>query len=1669
MIRKIMASVGRLGRGAVVVAALTALTAGTAFGGVITVSKNKNANADAGMFTSIQKAVNAAKTGDIVRIIDAEVYEEQVTIDGRDPSPWNGKNQPGKDGTKEVIGGKHGITIEYRPSSSLRLFGNHARPTIKFKDVVNHSPKTTAEGNVDGDTVGSSGNFETCGALRIIRAQGVVIDGIKIDGDGAAPFGTDGVWGTTMFHGNAAIAIVVAGGAVIRNCDLGNAYYGIAIKDRNTGGVFGNPNPGDNDLTIPLSGFGKVGNHLIEYNKIHGNMTGIFTESAWDLATTIRYNLIYSNIHKESLLTGIPGKSIAEGGAILFRDVLFTPFAIYNNTFFNNTRNLMGGWKAGVPHLVFNNIFSRPDDIKNGKANTMTIEDKLPYRMHNCVFAATNTLQYEAANVNECKRDQVMKPDGSGVLVEGVFGQKIMGYTQIQVPPLPQPSPKSMQINCLDPIADMVVTTNSFIPPGVLITGQGGFEEAANLRWLETAKSVAGTEDLFVSTDSSSADFLKPKWDHPNVIKFIKAQGWTEIGMKNSDGTIADLGAVPYTGRAPATVARIKPSNVVLISGSPAVQADANYFLSVESGTLNSAKISFLRWVAPLPNADKTAIPKKNINNITPSTTNVKIGNNSQRFSIPEELPGIQASDSLGQYGFFEVAVSGKDGNGNDVTSDIGFLPYRKLSYTLKIEVFKPGSTTPTTVVDAGEPYTVKVTPYEGTGASKPFTTGGLSEISFDLLSDATAFMYQDPKPDNPLTYDKNLPVGGKSYDNVYFIRAGAETIMGSALYEKDKDTRLVFLGTADITVRPGDPDHVTFIEPIPVSQLGGALPPVINRGVDKEVRVEVQDKYGNAVSKEVTVTVSVDNPSIGDVAVKTATTKDGVATFIARTVTNETSKTFDITATISGKTQTDNENVGRLRIGRSLDRIDVLYDDAELAGSKVIRDDTYEIKGNVNDWFKITVVVAISDSVNTAQTSPKAVRVIPDNDALIFSATSGGTPSTTGEFPLSSGVATFWVSSNKAVNDAWIDVEALESLGGAVDLGIASSGRGKITFEKQDSKIIHAIVYGDGQGRPDSVLIQFATGGATLAVGGKPDSVTLAWGGVVLSANGTMLINKDDYTLKVDLTGVASRPRGYTSVSRGIISVFGAQYLPGGDNGFDVIDGIGPVIAVGDDDAKGGNPVLTENKNPGTDPDDILIRVSEQLRSPDVLIGKTLYYAKGPTAPPNDPASGTGDGELTITDAFVDGTNAYRVTVSPIDGGLQPGDWIRFNPSGTVVDRAKVDGVIDDNKPHAGNRWAKLRVQEVAPSVRSAWYTSNSATGQVDYAYVVFDKTVDLESWFSDGKVTFGKDVSQVATVGLDKLFSASKDTLKIDLSVAYNSGRVDGKGKPIIRTSGDMPFTLDYATSKKAEWEGVTSTGQQNATDWAKPVLADTVFLVIGDVTADGSTVDTLKVTYSERPSDAALRIDRPVSIIFGNGGKCEPALEYLSGAGASGGSGFYNVTYKIVGNLADQCDLYPKTGDMVRIDAAVGFEDGMSPQNVQDVPDNLKQPLKVIRELKWTVKVKNNPFGRGMPGRDAMAVTISPNVPPGVEANEVKLDAVILVFDNLGALVVNTTLTDKEKEIVWNWDGTNQKGRMVGTGTYLFKALCKGRIAGAGGTEPITAPPPFTKTIGVVRGKD
>lgn len=789
-------------RCAISVAAIVVSLSPTLFAKTLTVSK-----AGGGMYSSIQAAVVAAGPGDEVVILDSAVYAEQVTIDST----------------------KSGLVLR---SEKPRI---QNKPTILFQDKINVGPKTTAESLVD-----SLITYYRNGALQILGAAHVRIEGIAIDGGGVYPFGGNGIWESKypFQSGNAAFVLWKAGDVIISDCDISNAYYGINVIDRNDGGFFANPNPSDSgpQIGIPYYGLFRTGNHLIEHNRIHDNSYGFNFQLSWDLGSTIRYNLIYENHHATAAIAVAVKALTSEGGnqtggAFVFKDDMLSPLSIYNNTFWHNSLIFSGNWKAGGQHLIFNNIYGAPDqyfDRSTTTFNTMFEMSKcFANRMHNCVYAAMQ--QAPTPNYTTITND--LKPAATG----GTF------------------------------------TEGSLITP---------FPASAEVRWVETK---------FQSTNPTDANFLTPDWSNEHVLANIVDKGWVEAGVKDPDGSRADLGAIPSGGGRPVDIVTIRPNKPVEIKGSTAV-ISFNATVRLMNKTAKDPTIIYFASVTKLDTsdvfgADYKAIPTTNISKIAIPATKIVLGDNTIEVPVP--------TGGTGDFAFFEMIIEATGTDGQLFTTAVGFIPYRPLpSFQLEVTILDKIGGTPLTTVHAGVPVVLRVIPRNG---ATEFT---------DKIDPTDVMLQSRFELRNPTggTF-KSIPGGiaGTTGTDVVFTRVprggGVEYVHVAGSWMSNGKL-IAFLGSSQgVTVLAGSADSVVLIAPT-TKQTS-----VINSGTTELVKVQAFDKYGNPVDSACAIKVVSLKPEIGKISDTIQQTGiSGISTHHAWVTGGDNDQIFPIVASLVSK-----------------------------------------------------------------------------------------------------------------------------------------------------------------------------------------------------------------------------------------------------------------------------------------------------------------------------------------------------------------------------------------------------------------------------------------------------------------------------------------------------------------------------------------------------------------------------------------------------------------------------------------------------------------------------------------------------------------------------------------------------------------------------------------------
>lgn len=570
-------------------------------------------------------------------IVDLDAYEEQV----------------------DIVGLKN-FTLRSQNPSSLK------KPKIVWQDKENIGPR-----NVEEAKDSAKITYQHNGALRIMNSSNIRIEGIAISGGGNFPFGYDNVWVDEkklnywpLQHGNAALLIFQSGRVNIRHCEISEAFCGIYLLDCNDGGIYAHSNPSDTQSwkLEPFFKTGLSGNHVLEHNRIHDNSFGLFSEKAWDLGSVIRFNLFYENHHPQSMSLSInnltsEGANLT-GGAMVFKDHIISPLAIYNNTFWHNTTCFTGLWRSGGHYLIFNNIVALPYNDPEFKNAFQFLDPYFPNRMFHCVYASQ-----EQPVQSQIKEVVYSDPETNKMIAKRVivyYPMMQLNFGNVEATEL------SVPIEFSDGSITQITVGNVRVPGNRIIKANptnGGYSASNNIRWLETQ---------FKSIDPTDSLFLVPDWDDSLVYLYIVDQGYPAVGILDPDGSPADLGAIPKAGQYHKDLPVIKPAQSVLINGTT---ASASFYLT---GSIFDPKIIYARWINELPNRindgntigqSDIIIPIRDI--ITTSDLpQVTSGLNTITFTVP-----VRADTN--EFGFLEMVIGGKSADNKSIFC-VGFLPYRK-------------------------------------------------------------------------------------------------------------------------------------------------------------------------------------------------------------------------------------------------------------------------------------------------------------------------------------------------------------------------------------------------------------------------------------------------------------------------------------------------------------------------------------------------------------------------------------------------------------------------------------------------------------------------------------------------------------------------------------------------------------------------------------------------------------------------------------------------------------------------------------------------------------------------------------------------------------------------------------------------------------------------------
>jgi len=1475
------------------------------FSAVYTVSQT----AGAADFTSIQAAVNKASVNDEIIIKDLTVYKEQVTIDST----------------------KSGLILRSENIYSLK------KPTIEFQDTKNVNPKTPAEATKDATI-----NFDRNGALQILGAKRVRIEGIAVSGSKPYIFGANGIWNDgkgqmwPLQHGNGGITLWIAGDCIIRYCDIFNSFFGINVKDRNIGGVFANPNPADIDSLniIPFSGFAQTGNHVFEYNRIHNNSFGMYFESSWDLGSTIRYNLFYENHHQtETFATSVAGLTTEganmPGGAIMTKDNLLSPLAIYNNTFWHNLFIFVGVWKAGGQHLIFNNIYAEPyvyyqaDEINGGKGH-LDMFKSYANRMFNCVIAA-----------------QVQKPTANYIS-----------------------------------ITNDISSTPALKAEGDVVNKP--FPASADIRYLESH---------FLSIDPTSAQFLEPDWSNALVAKYIVDKGWAGSGVKDPDGSLADLGAIPSGGGRFVGISTIRPTGPVTVTGTTAT---VRLSIVPRIDEIKNIKFTLTGVVRNLDTGDVfgsayVAIPATNIQKVTVTTTvPLKEGSNEIKVTVPA---------SLGDFAFLEFIVEGTDSDDQPYTSAVGFIPYRYFPYVLKVTIQDEGKTKTLTEVKAGTPVNIHVEPQKLDGT---VVQGVLSPLALFLGSNYDLFSVAGIKIDTVIS----TKTGALDIPAVFHIVPAGNTdnVTGAGQIGD-----IPFIGSSnDIKILAGDPDSVKWYQP--KSKQYDTLP----AATAIPALARVFDKYGNLI-KETPVEVKCVStlPNIGEiipdnkgVAQTEATT--GVAQFITRVTNGDKGEVYPIVASLAnGKTDT-----AYMVVGEAKDAFRIYY------GDTTTYDATRELRGCSGLRFPVVIRAVKSGTGVLSPDKENTFQIVTSIGLAVFETETATTPISSSK--LTAGQVRVWVQGTlKNVTNGTIT--ALQNG------NVATGDRSGIYFEPCLNSIATAVYFADnGVGSVNRLEVYYLD---SLSPDQVPDSFDLFWpvrdpaNKIVVRKDAIVLdpLNTKHLTLTITPPFAPGSTRIIGSAQLGTSYWYNTKTTgaPVNVENFNILDGVGPLVA---------SAILVERLSAGDDT--ILVSFTENV-APEVVTGISLYL-KTPGVGAAVP--------LTVISALPGGSGTtVKVVVSGAVGSAIPkeGDSLSIIPTGPIVDGS-------GNHAYIGNRFVPITLQPVPADIKDAVYLDRDADGNVDVVRIIFLKSVDPTktaiqlNW--DGVKQAGPDFSG------DALIMVGTDTVEIliaDTTFGYKRMQ--------YKTSGSMQVSARFLLFQ------TDNTRQGVARDGAAPVIKEVQYhkgKFMEDETTDN---DTLFVKYTEPLVLGLPNTSQKQPVLFGAAGS---PITYTSSIGIN-----QNLFHMFI--VPQSQTPKPAKGDSAWINVALEPENNAKDLtfNFQVNPANRRVRIDFfLPPFKLEIKAGPSPF---IPTA-GQKVTVRMKAKTG-EADTADLQVTMTIYDKVGNIVksfpnpkddpllAGTKFYKVKNSLEIPWDGTNAKGRYVGSGTYL--CVVKGTISSQGTpTTPI-----------------
>jgi hypothetical protein len=1132
------------------------------------------------------------------------------------------------------------------------------------------------------------------------------------------------------------------------------------------------------------------------------------------------------------------------------------------------------------------------------------------------------------------------------------------------------------------------------------INGTGAFPATANIRWIEMDSTK------FQSMDPATVNFLAPNWSDPVLAQYVKNQGWQKSGVKNMDGSWADIGAVASDNGRPTDLASIRPTDPVTML----TPTSAKIIFSIDGrvGKIQNPVAKLFRFVGNLPTLTPTAwsgiagniITAANINDVTlPPTPALQVGINTYTVTIPV------AQTPTSDYAFFETVIEGTDVNGKKYTASTGFLPYRNLNYKFIVQIWNYAQTKQLDSVRVGDTVILTVIPQTKTGA---LFTNTIKPVDVSLGSGYTLWN-AGVNPMTKLAYDSIKALSSSGVNRmVMFTKVptgGNEIVSLSGVWKAPTDTQAC-QGSTSIRIVPGSPATVVFQDP-PSKTFNINPPPTLPQGAQYPGLLWVYDKYGNRTNSSASVTLSSLTPATGNFV--------GANPNLVITTNDTGAGLFSVSAVSSAAqgspvrlqallTQTNDYDTAFMVVGPPVGKLFIFYGDT--AGINPAA----RLEGQVGDRLPVTIIAskASNPTMKDIDTSLNVTFTIAGTAGLIFydSPTASSPPAV---FTLVKGRISVWVSSADVVDNGQMT---------AITTGIGPSDpRQNIYFIRPLVSVDSAFYYSrSGWGIVDSVDIFYKEKLTML-----PDSITLFWPGadsgkrVITGTSDQLKMFSDSMHITIALSApFAPLITASTTTSKQGISYNRPNNNPGvmeSASPFAIKERVGPLIMTAQ---------VVERIPPNPGVDTLFVSFSEQLQSAS-LNGAALSLIKNGVST-----------ALTLQSATNLIGNVFKIVLTSSNVYPQVGDSLRIAPSGPITDAL-------GNPAHPLNRPVIITLKPIPAGIVGGYYIDNDASGRadgvVDSVIIAFNKKVSLNDLVVS--LNWGSVIHADSLTSPLMRFVNSGDSI-VEISVMGQFNIPPGT----IKTSGIMDATIRYNSIPGEAVKGAVA-------DSAPPVVVDTAAYCPGPGNATGF-IDTLYVTFSEQIKSIGPGQLTPFNLISSNNANYTMRLlgstiSTLKNSGVAGEKYTYQFLLDSVIGVS-----FPQTGDSLWINSDAGVTDAAG--NVQTNGNNRKVLLHVYRNaFKPVIKttISKNPFS---PSNESFELKFTATIPRMVVFNNIMLFASGKVFDVLGNCVhvfdddtlVLTSVTGLthntgNKPIFWN--GRDQNGRLVGSGVYqaifLFKS--------------------------------